>query len=93
MFSFNEKVSEVHNIISKLITNEDGVLEKDLRIYNKNNSLVIEKIRRNKCIQRAFINHFDEIDLSERDVTNFNLNNDTNEEGDIMKGISNVYIP
>ena len=54
---------------------------------------MIEKIRRNKCIQRAFINHFDEIDLSERDVTNFNLNNDTNEEGDIMKGISNVYIP
>ena len=44
MFSFNEKVSEVHNIISKLITNEDGVLEKDLRIYNKNNSLIIEKI-------------------------------------------------
>ena len=27
------------------------------------------------CIQRAFINQFDEIDLSKRDVTNFMKNN------------------
>jgi hypothetical protein len=44
VFTFNEKVSEIHNIISKLITNDEGVLEKDIRIYNKNNSLVIEKV-------------------------------------------------
>jgi hypothetical protein len=64
-----------------------------VRIYNKNNSLVIEKIHKNKCIQRAIINHFDELNLSERDVTNFRKNNDTKEAKEIMKGISNVFTP
>jgi hypothetical protein len=49
VYSFNEKLSEVNNIMCKLITNEEGVLEKDVRIYNKNNSLIIEKVHCTGC--------------------------------------------
>ena len=64
-------------MLCKLITNANGKLEKDVRIQNKNNSLIISKWDKHGCIQRTIINQFDEIDRSNRDVTNF-INNNTN---------------
>jgi hypothetical protein len=95
VYTLNEKVSQVNKYPSQLITDESGKLEKDVRIYNKNNSLVIEKIHKNKCFQRAFIHQFDEIDLSKRDVTNFMKNNDPEEikNANAMKGISITFTP
>ena len=46
----NEKCSEVSSVYAKLILNAEGKLEKDLRIYNKDNSLFIEKWDKNICL-------------------------------------------
>ena len=58
-----------------LITNDNGVLENDVRIYNKNSSLIIEKVNFSGCFQRAIVTQFDEINLSKRDITNLISNN------------------
>jgi hypothetical protein len=89
----NEKVSQVNKYPSQLITDESGKLEKDVRIYNKNNSLVIEKINKNKCFQRALIHQFDEKVLFERYSTKLMKNNDPEENDNAMKGIPITFTP
>lgn len=56
---------------AKIITDNSGLIDKDVRIFFEQNCLKVEKWVKNKCKHRMLVTHYSQIhDPAERDITN-----------------------
>lgn len=70
IYGFDESALSKFSSWGKLITNADGLLDNDVRIFYKGGCLAVEKWEKNKCIQRMLLTHYQKNeDPKERDIT------------------------
>jgi hypothetical protein len=76
VYGFNEQIASALGVWSRPITNAEGYLDKDVRVFTAGgNTLNIEKWDKNKCIHRVLVSHYNQAkDKNERNITNIDKN-------------------